>query len=117
MLIIFHDFFGQLAVKIFFEIVIVHEFSIDLQFPFVNLCLLLLLQRNFVQNGQGGISNSNWKKVSGKNFTKNRTKELSQGLFLPFWFSAFKIVLQMPFQLVDYRCVICAGFRNLTFIQ
>ncbi|KAL9422516.1 hypothetical protein AB3S75_034732 [Citrus x aurantiifolia] len=37
-------------------------------------------QRNFVQNGQGSISKSNSKKVSGKNFIKNRTKEFSQGL-------------------------------------
>ncbi|KDO52232.1 hypothetical protein CISIN_1g008521mg [Citrus sinensis] len=36
-------------------------------------------QRNFIQNGQGSISKSNSKKVSGKNFIKNRTKEFSQG--------------------------------------
>lgn len=117
MLTIFHDSLANFAVKTFFEIVIVHEFSIDLQLPLVNLCLLLLSQRNFVQNGQGSISKSNSKKVSGKNFIKNRTKEFSQGLVLPFQFPDFKIVLQVLFQLVDYKCLICAGFRNLTFIK
>ncbi|KAJ4720500.1 Nuclear fragile X mental retardation-interacting protein 1, conserved domain protein [Melia azedarach] len=36
-------------------------------------------QGKSVQNGGGGVSNSNWKNVPGKNFTRNPTREPSRG--------------------------------------